>query len=51
MRSICPVPLYRVVITTLALSALLAGPAPVSAQGFGIGPRLAWVTADTDADV
>jgi hypothetical protein len=51
MRSICPVPLYRVVITTLALSALLAGAAPVSAQGFGIGPRLAWVTADTDADV
>src|SRR3954471_16358057 len=49
MRSICPVRLYGVVTITLAL--LLAGAAPVSAQGFGIGPRLAWVHADTDADV
>jgi hypothetical protein len=51
MRSICPVRLYGVVTITLALAALLAGAAPVSAQGFGVGPRLAWVHADSDADV
>src|SRR5215218_1631110 len=51
MRSICPVHPYGVGTITLALLALLAGAAPVSAQGFGLGPRLAWVHADTDADV
>jgi hypothetical protein len=51
MRSVCSLPVYRAVTTTLALSALLAWAAPVSAQSFGLGPRLAWVTADVDADV
>jgi opacity protein-like surface antigen len=35
----------------LAVCACLAVAAPVSAQGFGIGGRMAWVTADNDADV
>jgi opacity protein-like surface antigen len=35
----------------LALGGLLAWTAPVSAQGLGLGGRLAWVTADDDADI
>jgi opacity protein-like surface antigen len=31
--------------------ALLFTPDPASAQGFGIGGRVAWVTADSEADV
>jgi hypothetical protein len=30
---------------------LLAGPSPASAQGFGVGARLAWVTADSEAEI
>ena len=51
MRSVCSCLFCRTAITTLALGALLAWAAPVSAQGFGVGPRFAWVTADVDADV
>ena len=40
-----------VVVPVLMLAALLATPAPVSAQGFGIGARIAWVHPDVDADV
>ena len=50
MRFVCSLPVYRVATTTLALGALLAWAAPVSAQSFGLGPRLAWVTRDVDAD-
>jgi len=51
MRSVCTLP-GRQAITMLAFGALLlAGAAPVSAQGFGLGARLAWVTGDSDADV
>jgi opacity protein-like surface antigen len=35
----------------LALGGLLAWAAPVSAQGFGLGARIAWVTRDVEADV
>jgi hypothetical protein len=41
----------QVAIAILALAALLAPSAPVCAQGFGIGARLAWVHPDVDADV
>ena len=51
MRFLYSLPVYRPAITTLALGALLAWAAPVSAQSFGLGPRLAWVTRDVDADV
>jgi len=39
------------VIAMLTLGGLLASLAPVSAQGFGLGGRMAWVNADTKADV
>jgi opacity protein-like surface antigen len=43
--------LRPVVITMLTLGGLLASLAPVSAQGFGVGGRIAWVNPDTEADV
>jgi opacity protein-like surface antigen len=51
MRSVCTFPVRQAAKTVLALTALLAWAAPVSAQGFGLGGRLAWVTGDSDADV
>ena len=51
MPSLCSLHVYRAASLTLALGALLACAAPVSAQGFGVGPRLAWVTRDVDDDV
>ncbi len=39
------------VIAMLTLGGLLASLAPVSAQGFGVGGRIAWVNPDTEADV
>ena len=51
MRSVCTLPVHQAVITMLALGGLLAWAAPVSAQGFGVGARIAWVTRDVDADV
>ena len=51
MRSICTLARRRAAIMTLVLGGLLAGAAPVSAQGFGLGGRFAWVTRDVDTDV
>lgn len=51
MRSVCPLPLRQAAMTLLALGGLLAWAAPVSAQGFGLGGRIAWVTRDVEADV
>ncbi len=51
MRSLCTAPVRQTLLSILALGALLAAASPVSAQGFGIGARLAWVTSDTDLDV
>ena len=39
------------VVAMLTLGGLLASLAPVSAQGFGVGGRIAWVHPDTEADV
>ena len=39
------------VIAMLTLGGLLASLAPVSAQGFGVGGRIAWLNPDTEADV
>jgi hypothetical protein len=50
MRSVCTLPVRQAAITMLALGGLLAWAAPVSAQGFGLGARLAWVTGDADVD-
>jgi opacity protein-like surface antigen len=51
MRFVCPLRLRRAATTLLALGGLLAWAVPVSAQGFGLGGRVAWVTSDADADV
>jgi opacity protein-like surface antigen len=39
------------VIAMLTLGGLLASLAPVAAQGFGVGGRIAWVNPDTEANV
>ena len=41
----------QITISLIAVGWLMAWAAPVSAQGFGIGARIAWVTPDSDADV
>ena len=41
MLSVCTLPVHQAVITMLALGGLLAWAAPVSAQGFGVGARIA----------
>jgi hypothetical protein len=44
--------IMRYVIVSIAVSgALLGGPSTAAAQGFGVGARMAWLTADSDADV
>ena len=40
-----------VVIFMLTLGGLLAPLTPVTAQGFGVGARIAWVNPDTEVDV
>jgi opacity protein-like surface antigen len=47
----CTLSLRPVVIAMLTLGGLLASLAPVSAQGFGVGGRIAWLNPDTEADV
>jgi opacity protein-like surface antigen len=51
MPSMCALSLRTAVIAMLTLGGLLASLAPVSAQGFGVGGRIAWVHPDTEADV
>ena len=51
MPSLCALSLRPAVIAMLTLGGLLASLAPVSAQGFGVGGRIAWVNPDTEADV
>ena len=51
MRPACTSSLRHAAVTMLALGGLLVWAAPVSAQGFGVGGRLAWVTSDDDADI
>lgn len=51
MPSVCTRPMRQAAMMLLAFGGLLASPAPVSAQGFGVGARIAWVTRDVDADV
>jgi hypothetical protein len=40
-----------VIVSVVVSAALMASPTIASAQGFGVGARMAWVTADSDADV
>ncbi len=39
------------IVSALVPAALFASPSLASAQGLGVGARMAWITADTDADV
>ena len=39
------------IIAALVTGATLVSAIPASAQGFGVGGRFSWVTADTEADV
>ena len=49
MMSIRPIRL--VIMPAAVAAALLLSPSLASAQGFGVGGRFSWVTADTEADV
>ena len=51
MLFVCALSLRPAVIAMLTLVGLLASPAPASAQGFGVGARVAWVNPDTEVDV
>ena len=51
MPSVSTRPVRRAAILIGLLGGVLSLAAPVSAQGLGVGGRLAWVTADSDADV
>ena len=51
MRSVCSIPVCQAARTMVILCALLAAAAPASAQGFGVGARFTWVTADSEGDV
>ena len=51
MRTICTAPVRYVVMSVVVSAALCGGPSIASAQGVGIGARMAWVTPDSDADV
>jgi opacity protein-like surface antigen len=51
MPSLCALSLRPAVIAMLTLGGLLASLVPVSAQGFGVGGRIASVNPDTEADV
>jgi hypothetical protein len=50
MRFLCTFSLRHAAVTLLAVGGLLAAAAPVAAQGFGLGARLAWVTRDADVE-
>src|SRR5262245_27314208 len=51
MRFDYTIPVRGAAILMLALAGLLVTTAPVCAQGFGLGARIAWVHPDVDADV
>jgi hypothetical protein len=51
MRAISSDLVRSVIVSVVASAALFASPSIASAQGFGVGARMAWVTADSDADV
>ena len=51
MPSICARSRPPVAIAMLTLVGLLTPIAPVAAQGFGVGGRIAWVNPDTEVDV
>ena len=51
MRTISTAPMRYVIVSVVVSAALFTCPSIASAQGFGVGARMAWVTADSDLDV
>jgi outer membrane protein with beta-barrel domain len=51
MRFVHTIWVRQAAMAMLALAGLLRATSPVSAQGFGLGARIAWVNPDVDADV
>ena len=51
MRIISTAPMRDVIVSVVVSAALFTCPSIASAQGFGVGARMAWVTADSDLDV
>ena len=51
MRCVFTLPMPKAAIAVLAVGGLLTLAAPASAQGFGVGARLSWVTPDVVGDV
>lgn len=51
MRTLCTALTRNVVLLVVVSAGSLISPSAASAQGFGVGGRFAWVTADSDADV
>ena len=51
MRMISTALMRYVIVSVVVSAALFTCPSIASAQGFGVGARMAWVTADSDLDV
>ena len=51
MRTISTAPVRDVIMSVVVSAALFSCPSIAAAQGFGVGARMAWVTADSDLDV
>jgi hypothetical protein len=51
MRTICTGPRRSVILSVIVLAAVCALPSVAAAQALGVGARMAWVKADSDADV
>lgn len=51
MKSLCTPRLCQAAMTMFLAGGSLAWAVPASAQGLGVGARLAWVSPDSDADV
>ena len=51
MRFVCPATRRHIATMLVVLGGLVSLAAPVSAQGFGVGGRIAWVTSDDGVDI
>lgn len=51
MRTVHTGPTCGVILSAVVATVVFAVPSTAAAQGVGVGARLAWVTADSDADL
>lgn len=51
MRITCTASVRYIIVSVVVPAALFARPLIASAQGFGVGARMAWVKADSEVDV